>query len=85
MGQQVWLAPVSTKSWKNLVKRLRALGFEGPDAGGKHPQMRRDDLMVIIPHPHEGDIGVGLLSRLLRQAGVAREEWLGQDEPEDEV
>ena len=37
--------------------------------------MRRDDLTVIIPNPHEGDISVGLLSRL-RQAGVSREEWL---------
>jgi predicted RNA binding protein YcfA (HicA-like mRNA interferase family) len=45
--------------------------------GGKHPQMRRDNLTVIIPNPHEGDIGVGLLSRLLRQSGVSREEWLG--------
>ena len=76
------LSPVS---WKNLVKRLRELGFEGPYTGGKHPQMRRDDLTVIIPNPHEGDIGVGLLSRLLRQADVGRDEWLGQTEPEDEV
>lgn len=68
------LIPVS---WNNLVKRLRELGFEGPYAGGRHPQMRRGDLTVIIPNPHEGDISVGLLSRLLRQAGVSREEWLG--------
>jgi hypothetical protein len=33
---------------------------------------------VIIPNPHEGDISVGLLARLLRQAGVSREEWLGE-------
>jgi hypothetical protein len=32
---------------------------------------------VIVPNPHEGEIGVGFLKRLLRQAGVAREEWLG--------
>ncbi|MBE9057485.1 type II toxin-antitoxin system HicA family toxin [Sphaerospermopsis sp. LEGE 08334] len=68
------LTPVS---WNYLVKRLRELGFEGPYAGGKHPQIRRGDLTVIIPNPHEGDISVGLLSRLLRQAGVSREEWLG--------
>ncbi|BAZ81989.1 type II toxin-antitoxin system HicA family toxin [Sphaerospermopsis kisseleviana CS-549] len=68
------LTPVS---WNELVKRLRELGFEEPYAGGKHPQMRRGDLTVIIPNPHEGDISVGLLSRLLRQAGVSREEWLG--------
>ena len=35
------------------------------------------DVTVIIPNPHEGDVGVGLLRRLLRQAGVSREEWLG--------
>lgn len=68
------LTPVS---WNYLVKRLRELGFEGLYAGGKHPQIRRGDLTVIIPNPHEGDISVGLLSRLLRQAGVSREEWLG--------
>lgn len=66
------LTPIS---WQELVRRLRALGFEGPYAGGRHPQMRRDNVTVIIPNPHEGDIGVGLLQRLLRQAGVSRDEW----------
>lgn len=69
------LTPVS---WSALVQRLRQLGFEGPYAGGRHPQMRRGEVTVIIPNPHEGDIGVGLLSLLLRQAGVSREEWLGE-------
>lgn len=69
------LAPVS---WRDLVRRLRELGFDGPFAGGRHPQMRRGDVTVIIPNPHEGDIGVGLLKRVLRQAGVSREEWLGK-------
>ncbi|MBD2410077.1 hypothetical protein FACHB389_24820 [Nostoc calcicola FACHB-389] len=69
------LTPVS---WRDLVKRLQELGFEGPYAGGKHPQMRLSDVTVIIPNPYEGDISVGLLSRLLRQAGVSREEWLGE-------
>ncbi|WGV27003.1 type II toxin-antitoxin system HicA family toxin [Halotia branconii] len=69
------LTPVS---WRDLVKRLQELGFEGLYAGGKHPQMRRGDVTVIIPNSHEGDISVGLLSRLLRQAGVSREEWLSK-------
>jgi predicted RNA binding protein YcfA (HicA-like mRNA interferase family) len=76
------LAPVS---WRDLVKRFRELGFEGPYAGGRHPQMRRGDLTVIIPNPHDGEVGVGFLRRLLRQAGVTREEWLGGaggDDPE---
>ena len=66
------LTPVSQKEF---VRRLRKLGFEGPYMGGRHPQMRRGDVTVIIPNPHEGDISVGFLRRLLRQAGVSREEW----------
>jgi hypothetical protein len=32
-------------------------------------------LVVAIPNPHGTDIGVDLLSRILRQAGVTRAEW----------
>ncbi|MFB2838949.1 type II toxin-antitoxin system HicA family toxin [Floridanema evergladense] len=69
------LTPIS---WFGLVQRLRELGFEGPFSGGKHPQMRRNELTVIIPNPHQGDINVGLLQRILRQAGITREEWFGE-------
>ena len=72
------MARLTPVSWRDLVQRLRELGFEGPYAGGRHPQMRRGDLTLIIPNSHEGDIGVGLLTRLLRQAGISREEWLGE-------
>ncbi|AKE64954.1 hypothetical protein MYAER_2612 [Microcystis aeruginosa NIES-2549] len=40
--------------------------------------MRRDNLTIIIPNPHQGEIGVGLLKRILNQAGITREEWLGE-------
>lgn len=56
------------------MERLRQLGFEGPFVGGRHPQMRRDSVTLIIPNPHDGQIGVGFLQRLLRQAGISREE-----------
>jgi predicted RNA binding protein YcfA (HicA-like mRNA interferase family) len=72
------MSRLAAVTWRELVQRLRDLGFEGPYAGGRHPQMRRGDVTVIIPNPHEGHIGVGLLRRLLRQAGVSRDEWLGE-------
>lgn len=74
------MARLHPVSWRELVQRFHELGFEGPFAGGRHPQMKRGSLTVIIPNPHEGDIGVGLLKRLLRQAGISREEWLGEEE-----
>ena len=40
--------------------------------------MRRGDVTVIITNLHQGNISVGLLSRLLRQAGVSCEQWLGE-------
>jgi predicted RNA binding protein YcfA (HicA-like mRNA interferase family) len=69
MGQ---LAPVSHKE---LVLKLRHLGFEGPYAGGKHPIMVRGQLRLVIPNVHAADIGIPLLTRILRQAGISRDEW----------
>jgi hypothetical protein len=37
--------------------------------------MKKDDLTLTIPNPHQGDIRVSLLTRLLKQAGISREEW----------
>ncbi len=70
------MSRLSPVTWNELIQRLQKLGFEGPFSGGKHPQMRRGELTVIIPNPHRGQITVGLLSRILRQAGVSRQEWL---------
>jgi len=50
------LPKLSPISWKDLVKRLRKLGFEGPYEGGKHPFMIKGDLTLTIPNPHRGDI-----------------------------
>jgi len=52
------------------------LGFEGPFAGGKHEQMRKGNLRIIIPNPHGKDIDPALVRRILRQAGISIEEWL---------
>ena len=37
--------------------------------------MQRGDVVVRIPNPHGSDIDRGLLTRILRQAGISREEW----------
>ncbi len=62
--------------WKQLVKRLRDIGFEGPFSGGKHPYMIKGDLVLTIPNPHRNEISIDLLSRILKQADIKREEWL---------
>lgn len=63
-------------SHRELVRRLRELGFNGPYAGGRHLFMLRGDCRLTLPNPHRGKISVDLLQRVLRQAGVPKEEWL---------
>jgi predicted RNA binding protein YcfA (HicA-like mRNA interferase family) len=59
----------------DLVKYLRKYGFDGPYSGGKHPFMVKGDISLAIPNPHGKDIGKEFLSRILRQAGISKEEW----------
>jgi len=66
------LSPVSLRV---LILRLRKFGFEGPHQEGKHPYMTKGNLMVTIPNPHKKDISVDLLTRLLRQAEIEKEDW----------
>lgn len=62
-------------SRRDLVRALRRAGFEGPFRGKRHDFMQRGDATPRIPNPHGGDISRDLLARILRQAGVSREEW----------
>jgi predicted RNA binding protein YcfA (HicA-like mRNA interferase family) len=59
----------------DLIKRFRALGWEGPIPGGKHRFMRKGQRKVRIPNPHGSAIDVSLLAEILRQAGITISEW----------
>ena len=69
------MARIGPISRRTLIRNLRALGFEEPRPRGRHEIMRRGPAWVVIPNPHRGDISADLLARLLRQAGVTRDEW----------
>jgi predicted RNA binding protein YcfA (HicA-like mRNA interferase family) len=69
------MPPFGPVSRRDLIRYLRALGFDGPYKGGKHHFMCRGDVTLTIPNPHKGDIGRELLARVLRQAEITREEW----------
>lgn len=69
------MAGLSPVSRRELVRKLRRLGFDGPFPGGKHEWMQRGGLRLIIPNPHPGSIDPGLIRRILRQAGISIDEW----------
>ncbi len=69
------MASLNLVSRRELVRRLKRLGFEGPFPGGKHQWMRRGALRLTIPDAHAGAINPGLIRRILRQAGITIDAW----------
>ncbi|MDZ4278697.1 MAG: type II toxin-antitoxin system HicA family toxin [Dehalococcoidia bacterium] len=60
---------------RQLIARLRALGFSGPFVGAKHEFMVRERLRLRIPNPHGRDIPASLIRRMLREAGIPEKDW----------
>lgn len=60
---------------KVLIKALKKAGFEGPFAGGKHEFLVKRQLRLVLPNPHQSEISKDLLSRILKQANISREDW----------
>ncbi len=60
-----------------FIRKLRSLGYSGPFAGTKHQVMSAiGKPNVIVPNPHRGEVGVDLLSRILRDANIERDDWI---------
>ena len=66
------LGPISRR---DLIVYLRRCNFTGPETRGSHKIMQRGDVTISVPNPHRGDISVGLMNRILKEAGISREEW----------
>lgn len=67
------MKPVSRREF---IRRLRILGYEGPEAGGKHPQMHKGAKYISVTNPHSGDMTVDLMKRILRAAGISEKDWI---------
>lgn len=64
---------------KQLIRNLRQLGFDGPYRRGKlssHAIMVKGTHSFTIPNKHgSGEIGIELLKKVLKQAGIKIEIW----------
>ena len=69
------MPPFGPVKRNDLVRYLRQVGFGGPYSGGKHPFMVKGDIAIRVPNPHQADIGRDLLTRILRQAGLSKDDW----------
>ena len=67
---------ISGVSRRGMIRKFRALGYEGPFSGGKHQFMKKGRKKIRIPNPHgNADISVSLLKEILKQAGIKGNEW----------
>jgi len=60
---------------KVLIRNLRKLSFDGPYAGGNHQYMMKGKRKLWLPNPHSKDLSAPFLQKILKQAGISREEW----------
>jgi predicted RNA binding protein YcfA (HicA-like mRNA interferase family) len=58
-----------------MLRRLRALGWNGPHQKGRHPFMIKGAMRLTIPNPHQGDIDWSLMKRILQTAEISPDEW----------
>jgi predicted RNA binding protein YcfA (HicA-like mRNA interferase family) len=63
---------------REVMRKLRQLGFDDPFPGGRHPRMVHPDTGTIIPVPmHKGkNVSVGIIRAIIREVGLSREEWI---------
>jgi predicted RNA binding protein YcfA (HicA-like mRNA interferase family) len=63
-------------SRREFIRKLRALGYGGPFAGGNHQFMSKPGaLSVCVPNPHRGDISIDLVKRILQVSDIKQHDW----------
>ena len=67
------LAPLSPS---DLIRRLREFGWQGPRQGRKHRYMEKGSGRLYIPNEHGAVISVGAVRGILREAGIALDDWI---------
>ncbi len=69
------MPPFTPITRRKLIQFLKKLGFQGPYSGGNHQYLVKGSLKLVIPNPHSEDISRSLLNKILRQAGIDKDEW----------
>ncbi len=71
------MPPFGPVERNELIWYPRQLGFIEPFADGRHQHMIKNDGRLALRNPHQNDIDRDLLSRILRQGDIDKDEWEG--------
>lgn len=66
------LRPVSRRE---LIIKLKRLGFSGLFSGGRHQFMERDGFKIFVPNPHGKDIGKDLVKQIIKDLKISEKEF----------
>ncbi len=66
------LRPISRRE---LIKKLRKLGFDGPFSGGNHQFLEKKSFKIFIPNPHGKDIGKNLVRQMIHDLGISEKNF----------
>jgi len=68
---------ITPLSRKQLIKKLRKFGFDGPFKATRHEYMLNGNHKIFIPNPHGGkDVAVPIVKAITHQLGIDRDEFL---------
>jgi predicted RNA binding protein YcfA (HicA-like mRNA interferase family) len=67
------LSPIARRE---LIRKLKKIGFNGPYSGGKHQFFKKDNSKIFIPNPHGKDIGIVLIDKIIKQLGISPEDFI---------
>ncbi len=62
---------------EKIIKVLRKIGFEVKRQRGSHVILKNSEGTIVVIPVHNGEkVGRGLLLKIIRQAGITKEEFL---------
>lgn len=74
------MPPLTPCKRREFIRKLQALGYEGPFSGGKHRYMSRSNKAtkagaqtITVPNT---DLDIGLLKRILRNAKIDEDDFI---------
>jgi len=72
------MTKLPTVSGRRVIRALGRIGFKVIRVRGSHHFLRHDDGRSTVVPVHQGeDVGVGLLSKILRDCEINRKEIIG--------
>lgn len=61
---------------KDLIKKLKLLGFDGPYSGTRHMKMCKGNFCIPIPNKHGDVITTISLGLILKEIGISYKDFI---------